>query len=72
MPRALAGGFQWAVQERNAPASFPTQPPSTQAMAGPKTPPTTPSPRLIKLQIAAGVFVPMLALGLWLHSQGFW
>jgi hypothetical protein len=25
----------------------------------------------IKLQIAAGVFVPMLALGLWLNSQGF-
>jgi hypothetical protein len=27
--------------------------------------------RTIKLQIAAGVFVPMLALGLWLNSQGF-
>jgi hypothetical protein len=25
----------------------------------------------IKLQIAATVFVPMLALGLWLNSQGF-
>jgi hypothetical protein len=25
----------------------------------------------IKLQIAAGVFVPMAALGLWLTSQGF-
>jgi hypothetical protein len=25
----------------------------------------------IKLQIAAGVFVPMLALGLWLNSKGF-
>lgn len=25
----------------------------------------------MKLQIAAGVFVPMLALGLWLNSQGF-
>lgn len=25
----------------------------------------------IKLQIAAGVFVPMLALGLWLQSRGF-
>lgn len=24
-----------------------------------------------KLQIAAGVFVPMLALGLWLNSKGF-
>jgi hypothetical protein len=32
----------------------------------------TPSPLVIKLQIAGGVFVPMLALGLWLHSQGFW
>lgn len=31
-----------------------------------------PSPLVIKLQIAGGVFVPMLALGLWLHSQGFW
>ncbi|MFM8259859.1 MAG: hypothetical protein ACKOE9_04705 [Vulcanococcus sp.] len=25
----------------------------------------------IKLQIAGAVFVPMLALGLWLTSQGF-
>ena len=25
----------------------------------------------VKLQIAAGVFVPMLGLGLWLNSQGF-
>ena len=25
----------------------------------------------MKLQIAAGVFVPMLALGLWLNSKGF-
>ena len=25
----------------------------------------------IKLQIAAGVFVPMFALGLWLNSKGF-
>lgn len=29
------------------------------------------NPRLIKLQIAATVFVPMLLLGLWLNSQGF-
>jgi hypothetical protein len=41
-------------------------------MAASKTPPAAPSARVIKLQIAAGVFVPMLALGLWLHSQGFW
>jgi hypothetical protein len=27
---------------------------------------------VVKLQILAGVFVPMLALGLWLSSQGFW
>lgn len=26
---------------------------------------------VIKLQIAAAVFVPMLALGLWLTSKGF-
>ena len=32
---------------------------------------TEANPRLIKLQIAATVFVPMLALGLWLTSQGF-
>lgn len=39
----------------------------------PPMPPTpTPSPLVIKLQIAAAVFVPMLALGLWLRSQGFW
>ncbi|MEN9496474.1 MAG: hypothetical protein RLZZ516_2513 [Cyanobacteriota bacterium] len=25
----------------------------------------------VKLQIAAAVFVPMLALGLWLNSVGF-
>jgi len=36
------------------------------------TPPAAPRSALtIKLQIAAGVFVPMLALGLWLNSQGF-
>ena len=32
----------------------------------------TPSPLVVKLQIAGVVFVPMLLLGLWLHSQGFW
>ncbi|MEY4297890.1 MAG: hypothetical protein RLZZ423_1069 [Cyanobacteriota bacterium] len=30
-----------------------------------------PSARTVKLQIAGAVFVPMLALGLWLTSQGF-
>ena len=31
-----------------------------------------PAPVVIKLQIAGAVFVPMLLLGLWLRSQGFW
>lgn len=31
-----------------------------------------PSPVVVKLQIAGAVFVPMLLLGLWLRSQGFW
>ena len=31
-----------------------------------------PSAMVIKLQIAGAVFVPMLLLGLWLRSQGFW
>ena len=35
-------------------------------MAAPKTP----SSLTIKLQIAGAVFVPMLALGLWLNSKG--
>ena len=30
-----------------------------------------PSQITIKLQIAAAVFVPMLAIGLWLNSKGF-
>jgi hypothetical protein len=32
----------------------------------------TPSPLVVKLQIAGVVFLPMLLLGLWLRSQGFW
>lgn len=32
----------------------------------------TPSALVVKLQIAGAVFVPMLLLGLWLRSQGFW
>ena len=36
-------------------------------MANPKPP----SSLTIKLQIAGAVFVPMLALGLWLGSKGF-
>lgn len=30
------------------------------------------SARVVKLQILAAVFLPMLALALWLQSQGFW
>jgi hypothetical protein len=26
----------------------------------------------VKLQIAAAFFLPLLALGLWLNSKGFW
>lgn len=39
----------------------------------PAAPPTSSgrSGLTIKLQIAGAVFVPMLALGLWLTSQGF-
>ena len=33
--------------------------------------PSRPSGLTIKLQIAGAVFVPMLALGLWLTSKGF-
>lgn len=51
------------------PSSKPSQakPPTSTNTTG-----KTPSPLVIKLQIAGGVFVPMLALGLWLRSQGFW
>jgi hypothetical protein len=34
-------------------------------------PATSRSGAVIKLQIAGAVFVPMLALGLWLTSKGF-
>lgn len=27
---------------------------------------------LVKLQILAAVFLPMVLLGLWLRSRGFW
>jgi hypothetical protein len=37
----------------------------------PATSSATPSPTTVKLQIAGAVFVPMLALGLWLNSKGF-
>jgi hypothetical protein len=35
-------------------------------------PSSPPRPWVVKLQILAGVFVPMLGLGIWLRSQGFW
>ncbi len=31
-----------------------------------------PSGWIVKLQILAGVFVPMLLLGVWLRTRGFW
>ncbi|UPM50150.1 hypothetical protein MY494_12730 [Synechococcus sp. A10-1-5-1] len=37
----------------------------------PKPAKAEPSAMRIKLQIAGAVFVPMLALGLWLNSKGF-
>jgi len=37
----------------------------------PKTTSASRSALTIKLQIAGAVFVPMLALGLWLNSRGF-
>ncbi|MFU8885646.1 MAG: hypothetical protein ACNA8O_09340 [Cyanobacteriota bacterium] len=36
------------------------------------TPDQAPSARVVKLQILAAMVVPLLALGLWLRSQGFW
>ncbi|WP_254969207.1 hypothetical protein [Cyanobium sp. CH-040] len=42
-------------------------------MAGPGKPSSQePSAAVVKLQILAAVFLPMLLLGLWLRSQGFW
>jgi hypothetical protein len=40
----------------------------------PRTPatPEAPAPWVVKLQILAAVFVPMLLLGAWLRSRGFW
>jgi hypothetical protein len=31
-----------------------------------------PSPLRIKLQILGAVFLPMVLIGLWLNSRGFW
>jgi hypothetical protein len=42
-------------------------------MAQPQKPPSQDAPGLVvKLQILAAVFLPMLLLGVWLRSQGFW
>lgn len=47
-------------------------------MASPQKPPPQDAPGqdapglVVKLQILAAVFVPMLLLGLWLRSRGFW
>jgi hypothetical protein len=42
-------------------------------MASPQkqSPQDTPG-TVVKLQILAAVFLPMLLLGLWLRSRGFW
>jgi hypothetical protein len=45
--------------------------PAAKKRQAPAAPTSAQSSRTIKLQIAAGVFVPMLALGLWLNSKGF-
>jgi hypothetical protein len=45
---------------------------TTPRQAGRQSNGKQPSPLVVKLQIAGAVFVPMLLLGLWLHSQGFW
>jgi hypothetical protein len=44
---------------------------STTQAKTPHTKPALSEGFKIKLQIVATVFVPMLALGLWLNSQGF-
>jgi hypothetical protein len=44
------------------PLAMPIRPPRSQES----------SAWVVKLQILAAVFVPMLALALWLRSQGFW
>jgi hypothetical protein len=54
---------------RSSSTAKPSRPAGSAANAGGTS---LPSPRVVKLQILAGVFVPMLALGLWLRSQGFW
>jgi hypothetical protein len=44
---------------------------TTAKAAAPKPTKAEPSALRIKLQIAGAVFVPMLGLGLWLNSKGF-
>jgi hypothetical protein len=51
---------------------MPSRPPRSKPPA-PQQPSATDSSNLVlKLQILAAVFVPMLGLGLWLGSKGFW
>jgi len=50
---------------------------SSQTMPSPRKPAAAPlagqpSPLTMKLQILGAVFVPMLALAIWLGRQGFW
>ena len=42
------------------------------SMGRPSSNDREPSPLVVKLQIAGVVVVPMLLLGLWLRTQGFW
>ena len=48
-----------------------SQPKPTPPSKAPASKPALSEGFKIKLQIAATVFVPMLALGLWLNSKGF-
>jgi hypothetical protein len=56
---------------------MPTQPPRPKQPASRQPASKQPSARdssnlVLKLQILAAAFVPMLGLGLWLGSKGFW
>jgi hypothetical protein len=65
-PSGIPGGLLHAIPMPST-KPFRAKPPTSKIKTS-----KTPSPLVIKLQIAGGVFVPMLALGLWLRSQGFW
>jgi hypothetical protein len=47
-------------------------PPMPNKHSRPTPQPHDSRPWVVKLQILAAVLVPMLGLGLWLRSQGFW